>query len=224
VPSKRSIVVCLISSHAYFLSDFQQKLVRAGFQVHTVRVRSTISADEQLTLPPASVFAVDALAHRQLTEMLISAILARRPKARIIVLAEKFTETHASPLLELGVRGIIQYADIAQLPRGLEYVACGGYWVPRAVLSQFVERILNHDLGRRNLLKTAAAISRREQSVLEALLENLSNKEIGNRLNISERTVKFHVSNLLSKYGVQRRADLILLSFQDQQVASRRVQ
>jgi DNA-binding NarL/FixJ family response regulator len=33
-------------------------------------------------------------------------------------------------------------------------------------------------------------------------------------LNIAERTVKFHVSNLLNKFGVRRRADLILLTFQ----------
>jgi two-component system, NarL family, response regulator DesR len=46
------------------------------------------------------------------------------------------------------------------------------------------------------------------------LLENLVNKEIGSRLNISERTVKFHVSHILSKFGVRRRADLILLCYQ----------
>jgi len=37
------------------------------------------------------------------------------------------------------------------------------------------------------------------------------NKEIAKKLRISERTAKFHVSNLLAKFGVQRRADLILL-------------
>ena len=42
--------------------------------------------------------------------------------------------------------------------------------------------------------------------MLQALLENQSNKEIGSRLNISERTVKFHVSNLLSEFSVRRRA------------------
>jgi DNA-binding NarL/FixJ family response regulator len=50
--------------------------------------------------------------------------------------------------------------------------------------------------------------------VLEAVLDSLSNKEIATRFNISERTVKFHVSNLLAKYSVRRRADLILQSFQ----------
>jgi DNA-binding NarL/FixJ family response regulator len=59
-----------------------------------------------------------------------------------------------------------------------------------------------------------ALLSRRETEVLEALLDNLSNKEIAQRLHISERTVKFHVSNLLAKYGVTRRSDLIVQSLQ----------
>src|SRR4029077_5382932 len=61
---------------------------------------------------------------------------------------------------------------------------------------------------------SVANLSRREQEVLDSLLENLSNKEIASKLNIAERTVKFHVSNLLNKFGVRRRADLILLTFQ----------
>jgi DNA-binding NarL/FixJ family response regulator len=65
----------------------------------------------------------------------------------------------------------------------------------------------------------SADLSRREQEVLNSLLENLANKEIGNKLNISERTVKFHVSNLLSKFGVRRRADLILLCYQKRSAA-----
>ncbi len=48
---------------------------------------------------------------------------------------------------------------------------------------------------------------------MDSLLENLSNKEIAAKLNMSERTAKFHVSNLLAKYGVRRRADLILLTY-----------
>ncbi|MDQ2970452.1 MAG: helix-turn-helix transcriptional regulator [Acidobacteriota bacterium] len=56
-------------------------------------------------------------------------------------------------------------------------------------------------------------MSPREREVHELLMENLSNKEIAKRLHMSERTVKFHVSNLLGKHGVKRRADLILLAF-----------
>jgi DNA-binding CsgD family transcriptional regulator len=67
-------------------------------------------------------------------------------------------------------------------------------------------------LGGANETRTPGGLSRREQEVLASLLQNLSNKEIAVRLNISERTVKFHVSNLLSKFSVQRRADLLVQS------------
>jgi len=67
-------------------------------------------------------------------------------------------------------------------------------------------------------IESQAQLSRREREVLDCLLENVSNKEIANKLNISERTVKFHVSKLLSKYGVRRRADLILLCYQQREV------
>jgi DNA-binding NarL/FixJ family response regulator len=93
-------------------------------------------------------------------------------------------------------------------------VAAGGFWVPRAVLSGFVDSILNNFQGRHLKGDTPTNLSRREQEVLEGLLENLANKEIASKLNISDRTVKFHVSNLLSKFGVRRRADLILLCYQ----------
>jgi hypothetical protein len=42
----------------------------------------------------------------------------------------------------------------------------------------------------------------------------LGNKEIAAKLHMAERTAKFYVSKLLARYGVQRRADLILLHFQ----------
>ena len=53
-----------------------------------------------------------------------------------------------------------------------------------------------------------APLSRRQQQVLEGVLRNLSNKEIGTLLNLSERTVKFHVSTLLAKYRVSDRVSL----------------
>jgi DNA-binding NarL/FixJ family response regulator len=69
---------------------------------------------------------------------------------------------------------------------------------------------------------TGTEISRREQDIVDGLLLNLSNKEIASKLNISERTVKFHVSNLLTKFNVQRRADLILLWYQQKAQNSER--
>jgi DNA-binding CsgD family transcriptional regulator len=58
-------------------------------------------------------------------------------------------------------------------------------------------------------LGAGVKVSRREQEVLDCILQSLSNKEIASKLNVAERTVKFHVSSLLAKFGV---ADRVALS------------
>jgi DNA-binding CsgD family transcriptional regulator len=55
---------------------------------------------------------------------------------------------------------------------------------------------------------TRVRISRREKEVLGGVLQNLANKEIASLLNVSERTIKFHVSSLLAKFNVSDRVSL----------------
>jgi len=57
-------------------------------------------------------------------------------------------------------------------------------------------------------LGAGVRVSRREQEVLNGVLQNLANKEIASKLNVSVRTVKFHVSSLLAKFGVTDRVSL----------------
>ena len=52
------------------------------------------------------------------------------------------------------------------------------------------------------------SLSARQREVLDAVLCNRANKEIASKLNITVRTVKFHISSLLSKFGVETRAEL----------------
>jgi DNA-binding NarL/FixJ family response regulator len=53
------------------------------------------------------------------------------------------------------------------------------------------------------------ALTSREQEVLRLVSEGLGNKEIGVRLNISEHTVKFHISSILGKLGAASRAEAV---------------
>ncbi len=132
----------------------------------------------------------------------------------LLVLLPRLEDSIASPLLRLGVKGLLTYEKAPhELARAARQVGAGMYWVPRELLTRFVESILPEVRGC-TALDCESDISRREREVLDLLLANLSNKEIAARLFISERTVKFHVSNLLSKFNVQRRADLIVLWMQ----------
>jgi DNA-binding NarL/FixJ family response regulator len=52
-------------------------------------------------------------------------------------------------------------------------------------------------------------LTRREEEVLSGLMKSLANKEIAANLNLSERTIKFHVSSLLAKFKVRGRMELV---------------
>jgi DNA-binding NarL/FixJ family response regulator len=218
VTTKRTnakLTVCLLSPHPLVLSEFERLLAKQPFKVMTKQLESTLAPDlRNLEPPKANVYVIDAHAARQATGALLSNILERFPESRLIVVGEQHIENNTYSLLRLGVKGILTYEEARdQLIRALPLVASGGFWVPRQLLSGFVDSILTGQ-GRRLKTDSVANLSRREQEVLDSLLENLSNKEIASKLNIAERTVKFHVSNLLNKFGVRRRADLILLTFQ----------
>src|SRR6266436_4469513 len=207
--------VCILWPHAVVRSEFERILAKAQFKVVAKQLESTLAPDLRTLEPPkAQVYVIDAHAAKPATGALLANILERYPEARLIVVGEAHQDANSFSLLRSGVKGLLTYTEARdQLIRALPLVATGGFWVPRTVLSGFVDSILS---GQTRRLKSdsVANLSRREQEVLDSLLENLSNKEIASKLNIAERTVKFHVSNLLNKFGVRRRADLILLTFQ----------
>jgi DNA-binding NarL/FixJ family response regulator len=58
-------------------------------------------------------------------------------------------------------------------------------------------------------VKAGVKLTRREEEVLDGIFRSLANKEIARELNISERTVKFHISSLLSKFKVSSRMELM---------------
>lgn len=214
--------VCLLSPHPLVRSEFERLLPEKQFQFTFKVISATVPAEIQsMSIPRAAVYVVDAQSPQPLIHALIETVLDRNPKARVLVLAARHSDSGTFDFLRLGVKGLLTYVQAEeQWPRALPLVAAGGYWVPRAVLSRFVESILGTRKTSVAKGKLSGTLSRREQEVMESLMLNLSNKEIASKLNISERTVKFHVSNLLAKHGVRRRADLIVMHFQEHLVTA----
>jgi DNA-binding CsgD family transcriptional regulator len=80
--------------------------------------------------------------------------------------------------------------------------------IPRESLLDAAAERAQQLLAAGRALGAGVKVSRREQEVLDGILQSLANKEIAARLNVSERTVKFHVSSLLAKFGVTDRVAL----------------
>jgi DNA-binding NarL/FixJ family response regulator len=211
VRAKSNLKVCLLSPHPVFIDGFRRFLSDSGFQIVARQLEFSLAPDlRYLEVPRASIYVIDAYAQRQATAALLGNIHEHNSGAGLLVVGDNLKEADSYTLLRQGIKGILNYTEAReQLPNALRRVASGGFWVPRHVLSRFVDFILNTAQWQRR--NPPAELSRREQEVLVGLREKLANKEVADRLHISERTVKFHVSNLFAKFGVRRRADLILL-------------
>jgi DNA-binding NarL/FixJ family response regulator len=93
----------------------------------------------------------------------------------------------------------------AELPKAIHCVVKGQTWAPPEVLLAFVQQakwLLDAQL------LPGHSLTAREGQTLQLLMRRLTNKEISSALSISERTVKYHVSNILSKLQLQDRRGL----------------
>lgn len=212
----RTVPAYLLSPHPLVLGQWIGAQPPPGIRFSPVRLfGANAPALAELPAGPGSLLVLDACFPPAATQALLARILDREPTIRALLVMEELSPPTAFPLLRLGVKGLLTYAGGAEaLQSALTMVERGGMWVPRDLLSGFVAEILEQGAGASPAAPDASALSRREREVLDGVLENLSNKEIGTRLYISERTVKFHVSNLLAKFAVPRRADLIVRTLQ----------
>lgn len=219
----RRLTVCPISKHPGLVMTMEHLLTAAGFKVLSLRFEhgqdlglysvhgSGIDIEQ---LPHAAVFVLDVNSGSPGTAALVEHIRARYPRARLLILKETLNDEKVFPHLRLGVRGVVRYADAGNdLAKAVRAVAGGDFWVSREQLVRFVDWVLSVPAYRSTPIEPGA-LSRRERDVLTSILNGLTNKEIASELNISERTVKFHVSHLLQKLGAQRRGDLIAKHYQ----------
>jgi DNA-binding NarL/FixJ family response regulator len=137
----------------------------------------------------------------------VASLKATRPHLRIIVTGCGVDDENLLKAIAFGATG---YVDAAASPadfvRAVRIVNQGSVWAPRRVLSLFIERVSSSP--GRLFPADRAALTHREQEVLEILVRGRSNKEIGAVLGIHDRTVKAHIAKLMRKTGVQNRLAL----------------
>ncbi len=136
------------------------------------------------------------------------------PGAWIVAFVTEVGAHTVFPCLLLGAKGILPFdASRSEIVAALRAVLAGSLWVPRQLLSGWVERVVKEGLrGVPSYLGPAGGagdiFTKSEWRILQALAEELSNKEIGKRLHVTEATVKFHIGKLLRKTGAKDRRGL----------------
>lgn len=141
---------------------------------------------------------------------LSSRLRANSPGSKFLALLapDRSGEAEMIRLIHWGIDGMLVLDEDwkSSLPKAVVALLANQLWIPRQVLLEYVKRM--RILLDRQLLP-GQPLTRREGQVLQLLFRRLTNKEIACDLNITERTAKFHVCNVLNKLGLENRKNLL---------------
>ena len=135
-------------------------------------------------------------------------VRSENPEIRCIILTAYDDDEAINAAVLAGASGyVLKEVRGNRLIENIRTVAAGRSILGSPLSHKVVERI-RHDHEGDSRLETLSA---RENEVLSLIAEGLTNREIGERLALAEKTVKNYVSSLLSKLGLQRRTQAAVL-------------
>ncbi len=140
-------------------------------------------------------------------------ILASDPAARILILTTFDLDEYIYEALNAGASGFVLKDDPPeQLIAAIHTVAAGDALLSPSVTRRVIERFAH--IPRPTPPRELDELTARERDILQLVAEGLSNAEIGERLFISETTVKTHVTHVLQKLNLRDRVQAVVLAHQ----------
>jgi DNA-binding NarL/FixJ family response regulator len=130
------------------------------------------------------------------------------PKIRVIILSMHVNEDYLRRALRDGAAGyVLKDATPAQVEQAIRNAARGGMYLDPSVAGGLAARMVTPT--------GLAALTEQERNVLALVAHGLSNREIGARLHISERTVRSHMTAVLAKLNLTSRTQAALLAVRE---------
>jgi len=201
------IRVIVADDHPIVLRGLQQLFEsEPGFQVTAV----CRNGDEALTAArrgDADVMVLDLRMPGRNGLDVMRTIAAERLPCRVVLLTATLRDADVTEVVQLGARGLVLKASNPEtLLDCVKSVRRGEQWIDRAAVS----RVLDHAVRTATGQPTAVPLTPRELEIVRMLAEGLRNKEIGEKLFITEGTVKLHLHHIYEKAGVDGRLELVL--------------
>lgn len=203
------IRIVLVDDHAVLREGLRLMLQREP-DLEVVGEAST--ADEALravrsTRPDVAVLDLKLGTGSELDGLRVcSAVREQFPEVAPLVLTTFLDEAIVVRAVRAGARGyVVKNVDVTELVAAVRSVSRGQSAFDPRTASMVLDALKGGSA-------TAEALSAREIEVLKLLAEGMSNKEIGAALFISATTAKFHISNILRKLKVSRRAEAVYVA------------
>lgn len=130
------------------------------------------------------------------------------PVVRIIMLTVSEDEDDLLSALKAGARGyVLKGVSARELANAVRSVATGGVYISPTLANTVLFEMTNSERD-----DPLNELSQRERDILRLVSEGLTNREIGERMHLAEKTIKYYMTNVLQKLHVRSRVEAALLA------------
>lgn len=140
----------------------------------------------------------------------LQTIMDNNPKVKVLMLTVSADETDVLSALRMGAKGyVLKGVSGPELIQALRSVYLDGQYISPSLGAKLLL-----DVGRGKSITKGSVfedLSSRQDEILLLVGQGLSNKEIGAKLHLSDRTIKHHMTNVFQKLGVRNRLEAALL-------------
>lgn len=134
---------------------------------------------------------------------------------RVLVLSTFADDDSVYPALRAGAQGyLLKHAAPQDLPTAIRRVAAGDAWLDPSIAGGVIERLAQVPERALDATELHNVLTPRELEVLALIAQGLSNRQISEKLFVSEATVKTHVARVIMKTGCRDRAQVVALAYQ----------
>ncbi|MCG7394814.1 response regulator transcription factor [Microvirga sp. ACRRW] len=131
----------------------------------------------------------------------------------IIILADTTNEERVRTALMWGVRGfLLKGTNRTELVQAVRVLSQGQSFLSPSLAAKLLRHTGGAGIGEAVTRDRLPRLTPREQQILSILVQGRSNKEIGNTLHLSEKTIKHHLTNILQKMRARNRVEAALIA------------
>jgi DNA-binding NarL/FixJ family response regulator len=152
----------------------------------------------------------------------LEALTSENQDTQVILLTSRKDPGFMQEALQRGARGVFQRErPTHHVPIAIRKVSNGELWYEREFASQMLSKLLNPSESRSSDpdQRKIASITPREREVIELTCQGLRNKEIADRLHISEATVSHHLTSIFRKLEIEDRISLVIYAVKKRMVS-----
>jgi two-component system nitrate/nitrite response regulator NarL len=211
--TERPISIMIIDDHVVIRSGLRM-LIEHDQQMRVIAMAGNeVEALERAANETPDVIILDLLLGDEDALAFLPELCQASPKSRVLVLTGVQNPDAHRRAIRRGAMGIVLKEHAAdQLLKAIKKVYAGEVWIERSMMGSMIQE-LNKPAAVDPEVAKIESLTEREREVIALVGEGLKNKQVGERLFISETTVTHHLSSVFSKLDVSDRLELIIYAF-----------